>query len=45
MGVFRAVQRPVYHELMHAQIDVARKANGEPDLAKLVRGSKTWTVA
>jgi 2-oxoglutarate ferredoxin oxidoreductase subunit beta len=45
VGVFRAVQRPAYHEMMHAQVDNARKANGEPDLAKLVKGPKTWTVA
>jgi 2-oxoglutarate ferredoxin oxidoreductase subunit beta len=45
LGVFRAIKRPVYHEMMHAQIEMARKAGGEADIKKLVRGSKTWTVA
>jgi 2-oxoglutarate ferredoxin oxidoreductase subunit beta len=45
VGVFRQVERPVYHEMMHGQIEAARKAGGEPDLTKLVRGAKTWTVA
>ena len=45
LGVFRSVERPVYHEMMYEQIGLARKANGEPDLAKLIRGPKTWTVS
>ena len=45
LGVFRDVDRPVYHEMMHAQIENAKKAGGEPDLNKLIRGSKTWTVS
>jgi 2-oxoglutarate ferredoxin oxidoreductase subunit beta len=44
VGVFRSVNHAPYHELMHGQIESARKANGEPDLAKLLRGPKTWTV-
>jgi 2-oxoglutarate ferredoxin oxidoreductase subunit beta len=44
VGVFRCVPRPAYHEMLHGQIEQARKANGEPDLAKLIRGPKTWTV-
>jgi 2-oxoglutarate ferredoxin oxidoreductase subunit beta len=44
VGVFRCVPRPAYHEMLHGQIESARKANGEPDLAKLIRGPKTWTV-
>src|SRR5690606_30536748 len=35
LGVFRAIQRPVYHEMMHGQIEAAKKAGGEADLAKL----------
>ncbi len=45
LGVFRAVDKPVYHEMMHGQIEAARKSGGEADLAKLVKGPKTWTVA
>jgi 2-oxoglutarate ferredoxin oxidoreductase subunit beta len=44
MGVFRAVEQPVYHEMMMAQVDMAKKQFGEPDLEKLVRGPKTWKV-
>ncbi len=44
MGVFRAVDRPVYHELMEAQVEKAKQIYGTPDLEKLVRGPKTWTV-
>jgi 2-oxoglutarate ferredoxin oxidoreductase subunit beta len=45
LGVFRSVERPVYHEMMYEQIEAARKVNGEPDLAKLIKGPKTWTVS
>ncbi len=45
LGVFRQVERPAYHELMYEQVDAARKAYGEPDLAKLLKGPKTWTVS
>jgi 2-oxoglutarate/2-oxoacid ferredoxin oxidoreductase subunit beta len=45
LGVFRDVDRPVYHEMMHAQIEDAKKAGGEADLNKLIRGGKTWTVS
>ncbi len=43
-GVLRAVQHPVLHELMDAQLDQA-KADKAPDLAKLLKGPETWTVA
>ncbi len=44
LGVFRAVKKPAYHEMMYEQVEAARKAGGEADLAKLVRGPKTWKV-
>jgi 2-oxoglutarate ferredoxin oxidoreductase subunit beta len=44
VGVFKAVERPTYDELMHGQIAQAKQASGEPNLEKLVRGPKTWTV-
>jgi len=43
-GVFRAIERPVYDELMNEQIAVAR-ADGEGDLSALVAGGDTWTIA
>jgi 2-oxoglutarate ferredoxin oxidoreductase subunit beta len=43
MGVFRAVDRPVYDELMAEQIEVA-KAKGEGELAALLGSGDTWTI-
>ncbi len=43
MGVFRAVERPVYDDLMAEQIAVAR-GNGEGQLEALLAGSDTWTI-
>ncbi len=43
-GVFRSVERPALHDLMTAQIDQAKAAKA-PDLAKLLKGPETWTVA
>ena len=47
MGVFRDVRRPVYDQLMSAQLDEASsKAAGDEDaLQKLLLGSDTWSVA
>jgi 2-oxoglutarate/2-oxoacid ferredoxin oxidoreductase subunit beta len=48
IGVFRAVQRPVYDDLMRDQLDRARATGGAGDgadqLAGLLAGSDTWTV-
>ena len=44
IGVFRSVDRPVYDNLLNAQITEARKAKGEGDLAKLFNAGDTWTV-
>ena len=43
MGVFRAVDRPVYDELMAEQIGVA-KAMGEGDLTALLGSGDTWPI-
>ena len=43
VGVFRAVDRPVYDELMAEQISVAR-GKGEGQLEALLAGSDTWTI-
>ena len=45
IGVFRAIDRPIYDELLNAQIVDARKAKGEGDLNKLFLSGDTWTVA
>ncbi|HYN28309.1 MAG TPA: 2-oxoacid:ferredoxin oxidoreductase subunit beta [Dermatophilaceae bacterium] len=48
LGVFRAVERPTYDDLVRGQVDDAVTAAGGPgtdaDLAALLRGRDTWTV-
>ena len=44
IGVFRAVERPVYGEAMDRQLEEARAKLGEGDLAKLLHSGDTWTV-
>jgi len=43
-GVFRAVARPTYDDSVRAQVAGARNGHA-PDLAKLLRGRDTWSVA
>jgi 2-oxoglutarate ferredoxin oxidoreductase subunit beta len=43
-GVFRSVERPVYDDLMSAQLDAARERAGEGDLEALLHSGDTWTV-
>jgi 2-oxoglutarate ferredoxin oxidoreductase subunit beta len=49
IGVFRSVQRPTYDDLVREQVDLAVSMAGGPatddDLAALLAGSDTWTVA
>jgi 2-oxoglutarate ferredoxin oxidoreductase subunit beta len=44
IGVFRAVEKPRYDDLLNAQIAEARKTKGEGDLQKLFNAGDTWTV-
>ncbi|MER8031785.1 2-oxoacid:ferredoxin oxidoreductase subunit beta [Streptomyces bauhiniae] len=44
VGVFRAVDRPVYDSLMSEQLDTAIEQQGKGDLATLLAGGDTWTV-
>ncbi|MEU6816645.1 2-oxoacid:ferredoxin oxidoreductase subunit beta [Streptomyces sp. NPDC046860] len=44
IGVFRAVDRPVYDSLMSEQLDTAIEQRGKGDLAALLAGGDTWTV-
>jgi 2-oxoglutarate ferredoxin oxidoreductase subunit beta len=44
MGVFRAVERPLYDERLNAQIAEAIRAEGEGDLEKLFNSGDTWTI-
>ncbi len=43
IGVFRAVERPSYDDLMSDQMDRAR-SGGDGDLARLLSGADTWEV-
>jgi len=44
IGVFRAVDRPVHHELEVAQRTAMKKTRGEGDLEKLLNSGDTWQV-
>ncbi|MFG3048971.1 2-oxoacid:ferredoxin oxidoreductase subunit beta [Streptomyces sp. NPDC048202] len=44
IGVFRAVDRPVYDSLMSEQLDTAVEQQGKGDLATLLAGGDSWTV-
>jgi 2-oxoglutarate ferredoxin oxidoreductase subunit beta len=43
-GVFRDVERPVYDEQMADQLEQARAAKGDGDLAALVASGDTWSI-
>src|SRR4249919_2232934 len=44
IGIFRDVERPVYDELMAAQLDTAKAERGEGDLKALIHAGDTWVV-
>jgi 2-oxoglutarate ferredoxin oxidoreductase subunit beta len=44
IGVFRAVERPVYDRLLDEQLSRAREEQGEGDLAELLHAGDTWTI-
>jgi len=44
IGVFRAVERPTYDEMINSQVADARSEKGDGDLAKLFASGETWTV-
>ncbi|MFD7508655.1 2-oxoacid:ferredoxin oxidoreductase subunit beta [Streptomyces sp. NPDC059853] len=45
IGVLRSVRRPVYDDLMADQLEDAVARKGKGDLAALLQGNDTWTVA
>jgi 2-oxoglutarate ferredoxin oxidoreductase subunit beta len=45
IGVFRAVQAPVHHELEVAQEAAVKQQRGDGDLAKLLNSGDTWVVS
>jgi 2-oxoglutarate ferredoxin oxidoreductase subunit beta len=44
IGVFRAVDRPTYDDLVNDQIDEAVAKAGPGDLAALLAAGDTWTI-
>ena len=44
IGVFRAVDRPRYDELLNAQVEEARRDKGDGDLQELFDSGDTWVV-
>jgi 2-oxoglutarate ferredoxin oxidoreductase subunit beta len=44
IGVFRAVDRPKYDELLNAQVRQAVEGEGEGDLEQLFHSGDTWSV-
>jgi 2-oxoglutarate ferredoxin oxidoreductase subunit beta len=45
LGLFRQVDRPVYGDLVQAQLEHAMSARGRGDLEALLAGGDTWDVA
>jgi len=44
LGVFRAIERPSFDEMTHAQMDAAKEAKGEGDIMDLLHSGETWEV-
>lgn len=44
VGVFRAVEKPTYDELVNAQIEAAIAERGQGDLEKLLRSGDIWVI-
>lgn len=44
MGVFMALDRPTYEDMMTQQIAKAKAKRGEGDLQKLLEGDETWVI-
>src|SRR4029434_4132040 len=44
LGVFRAIRKPTYEEMLNGQIQDALAKNGKGSLEKLLQSGDTWTV-
>jgi 2-oxoglutarate ferredoxin oxidoreductase subunit beta len=45
VGVLRRVERPLHHQLVADQIEVARAQKGDGDLRELLFSSDAWTIS
>lgn len=43
-GIFRAIEKPIYEEMMDKQMQDVVKAKGKGNLKDLIYGRNTWTV-
>jgi len=44
IGIFRAVERPIFAEMVTRELEAAREGFGTPELDALLRSGDTWTV-
>ncbi|MEX0592294.1 MAG: 2-oxoacid:ferredoxin oxidoreductase subunit beta [Nitriliruptoraceae bacterium] len=44
IGILRSVERPVYDDMVRAQVDEARRQKGPGDLAELLSSGNVWDV-
>ena len=44
VGVFRAVEKPTYEEMLQAQVDSAIAERGRGDLKALLHSGDTWEI-
>jgi 2-oxoglutarate ferredoxin oxidoreductase subunit beta len=44
VGIFRAIDRPTYEDMMTDQIDAAVAKSGAGSLEKLINSGDTWIV-
>lgn len=44
VGVFRAIERPTYEDLLEQQVQTAIEQHGAGQLSKLLHGAETWTI-
>ena len=44
VGVLRAIERPVYDELVNAQVETAREKTGDRSIFEVLHEGDTWTV-
>jgi 2-oxoglutarate ferredoxin oxidoreductase subunit beta len=44
VGVFRAVEKPTYEDMLQNQVDTAIAERGRGDLKKLLHSGDTWQI-
>lgn len=44
LGVFRAIEKPTYEQMMEDQLNESKKKKGDGTLKQLIYGGETWTV-